>query len=815
MTAIVPFASAQPVDLSPPHIDYAEDMNGNGFYDLLVVDAVVNVTTPGQYYIIGDLYDSLWNSIGYDECLVYLDIGMQDVLLEFSGKVIYLNGVDGPYTVELGLYEESSLYSLDFDTHNTEPYKYDEFEPPGAQFSPPYSDTGEDTNGNGLYDLLVVNVVVNVTTPGWYYMVGELYDSTWNSIGYDDWNIYLDVGMNEVPLEFSGGDIYLNGVDGPYIVDLVLADNQGSLLDNDTYITSSYMYIEFEPPDAIFSPPFSDYGVDEDGDGLYDFLVIQVPVEVNTAGNFSIYSELYDASWSYIDFDIVSTHLSVGTHILELRYYGPVIFSKGVDGPYIVEAGLFDESYALLDWHHHDTNAYAHSQFENSGAIFGQIHSDYPLDLDANGLYDLLVVEVAVDVLTSGWYLVSADLLDTSLNYVDFDLNSTYLDAGPRIVNLEFSGQAIYSTGVVDSPFNVMLNLFDSSSKMLDEDIYVTGSYNATDFEHGSPPVAIFTASPLVGNKSTIFTFDPSASYDAEDPYSSLEGRWDWDGGNWDTPWAPLSVVTHTYAADGNYTVRLQVRDTLGLLDIATVNITVDSVAPMTSSTLSGTTGQNGWYVSDVTVTMSATDPRSGVNYTLYRIDGGAWQTYSAPFELSQNGTHILEYYSTDVAGNEESVRSVEVKIDTSPPSLVITEADNVTFAADSAVIHWSMSDAVSGIADVMISVDGATFQSLGNVTSIALEALEVGEHTVVIRILDKAGLMTEKTLHFKVEEGAGAAALDWPLVIGIMAAVIAAIIATLLLMKRPKKPVEKVHPRPEEKGKGIEEELPPPPPDL
>ncbi len=44
----------------------------------------------------------------------------------------------------------------------------------------------------------------------------------------------------------------------------------------------------------------------------------------------------------------------------------------------------------------------------------------------------------------------------------------------------------------------------------------------------------------------------------------------------------------------------------------------------------------------------------SGVEETYYRIDGGDETTYTAPFEISGEGTTTVEYWSVDVVGNVE-----------------------------------------------------------------------------------------------------------------------------------------------------------------
>ncbi len=91
-----------------------------------------------------------------------------------------------------------------------------------------------------------------------------------------------------------------------------------------------------------------------------------------------------------------------------------------------------------------------------------------------------------------------------------------------------------------------------------------------------TPPNAVFTVSPASGTVSTNFAFDASGVTDNEDVTSVLEVRWDFDGdGTWDTPWSPTKTANHTYSAQGTYTVRMEVRDSGGLTDVATHNVTV------------------------------------------------------------------------------------------------------------------------------------------------------------------------------------------------------------------------------------------------
>ncbi|MFQ6073247.1 MAG: PKD domain-containing protein, partial [Methanosarcinales archaeon] len=91
------------------------------------------------------------------------------------------------------------------------------------------------------------------------------------------------------------------------------------------------------------------------------------------------------------------------------------------------------------------------------------------------------------------------------------------------------------------------------------------------------PPTACFTVLPASGNTSTIFSVDGSCSSDPEDPTSSLKVRWDWENdGIYDTSYTTTKTSTHKYLSKGNYTIKMQVKDTGGLTDTTTLKVTVE-----------------------------------------------------------------------------------------------------------------------------------------------------------------------------------------------------------------------------------------------
>ena len=64
-----------------------------------------------------------------------------------------------------------------------------------------------------------------------------------------------------------------------------------------------------------------------------------------------------------------------------------------------------------------------------------------------------------------------------------------------------------------------------------------------------------------------------------------------------------------------------------------------------------------------VTLAATDTDGGSGLDYTEYRISPTtAWTRYTAPVDVTTEGTTTIEYRSVDKGGNTEAIRSVSVQ---------------------------------------------------------------------------------------------------------------------------------------------------------
>jgi parallel beta-helix repeat protein len=167
------------------------------------------------------------------------------------------------------------------------------------------------------------------------------------------------------------------------------------------------------------------------------------------------------------------------------------------------------------------------------------------------------------------------------------------------------------------------------------------------------------------------------------------DAPWSWSFTGSDGYYQFYSIAVDDY---GN------IEDSPGAADASTG---IDTVKPVTTIILTGTTGANNWYKSSITVTLSATDALSGVNSTWYKLDAGYWTIYTVPFTVSAEGQHTVSYYSFDHAGNQEVANSVSFKIDTIAP---ITTHTLVGFIGSqgwyvtNVTVTLSANDATSGV---------------------------------------------------------------------------------------------------------------------
>jgi len=162
------------------------------------------------------------------------------------------------------------------------------------------------------------------------------------------------------------------------------------------------------------------------------------------------------------------------------------------------------------------------------------------------------------------------------------------------------------------------------------------------------------------------------------------------------------------------------------------------SSGPVSTLAAIGLTGANGWYVEPATVTLTSTDPEGRPVTISYRVDGGSWTTYTAPFTLG-DGDHAVEHYATNDLGLQEPTKTGSVKVDSTPPATSHSLSGTLsgTEYVGPVDVTLTASDATSGVASTRYRLDG------GSWTTYAGSPVHVtasGPHAVEYDSTDAAG---------------------------------------------------------------------------
>ncbi|GAB3064732.1 lectin [Intrasporangium mesophilum] len=198
-------------------------------------------------------------------------------------------------------------------------------------------------------------------------------------------------------------------------------------------------------------------------------------------------------------------------------------------------------------------------------------------------------------------------------------------------------------------------------------------------------------------------------------------------------------------------TGRLYVTSTGGV-DLDALTFVGSGVADLTPPTVSATlspanpNGQNGWYTSNVSVTVNATD-NGTVSSRQRSTDGGTtWVNANTALTVSAEGSTTVLFRATDNGGNVSPVGSVTIKIDKTQPTLAVSGVTDGATVGNSGDVTWAAGDATSGVGTVTATVDGS---AVAGDQPLELWRLPLGAHTLVVTTTDKAGLTRTVTTTF------------------------------------------------------------------
>jgi hypothetical protein len=154
-------------------------------------------------------------------------------------------------------------------------------------------------------------------------------------------------------------------------------------------------------------------------------------------------------------------------------------------------------------------------------------------------------------------------------------------------------------------------------------------------------------------------------------------------------------------------------------------------------------------------MTLTAVDDcgGSGIAFTEYSVNSGAFQHYTGPFSVGAEGTTVVRARSTDNAGNVENpAAAVSIGIDRAAPVIGVNSPAATDYLhSDTLQLAFAATDSMSGVASgsPTAMLDGV---AVSNGQTIQLLTLSLGTHTLAVSATDQAGNGATVNVQFGVK---------------------------------------------------------------
>ena len=215
------------------------------------------------------------------------------------------------------------------------------------------------------------------------------------------------------------------------------------------------------PNPTRFSGTVSDHGVDVDGDGRFDQLVVEVELDVAVAAAYRLFGTLTDGAGTAIEQLRVEQQLQVGLQTVSLAFDGGRLFALGHDGPYRLDDLVLEDAATLTGLDvaaAYTTAAYAHTDFQRPPLLLtgnASDHGAHTLHMERLP-YEELVIEVEVDTSIAVEVEATANLHADDGSFLVPGRAFSSLAPGLAMLEFHFRARSIFRAGM-PGPYTLRL----------------------------------------------------------------------------------------------------------------------------------------------------------------------------------------------------------------------------------------------------------------------------------------------------------------------------------------------------------------------
>jgi parallel beta-helix repeat protein len=477
------------------------DTDDNGLFDYLNVSYNLETNISGDYMVVGALIEN--KSVIVTELLnTTLNQGNNTVQVSFTGFRLRYTEADGPYEVGCMIFDENlSLVTTNFTLGVTDAYSYLDFEAPSANITG-VNFSAVDEDFDGLYDYMDCNLTI-YSEEKQNLFIDSVFGTSENTYYGDLVGAAVDAGFNSIHVKMN--DSVLRALCGNISTSFTCIDENKYTL-SELYTNTQYFSRDFQSQEPILEDYINTTFVN--GSPALELKVNSLHDEnISIMAYYSVNKTSFATSGFYnIGPGVSEIILPLDQTLLLL---GPDIECNITAVKLYSESGLIDSL--------RDIESLMFYIVPKATILYKE---DSTVDIDKDGKYDILRINLTINSTESGNFLLASSLTGngavTQLDILTLRANS------PQNVVIEFEGALISELRGYIGRITYQGLLYKNRSLWARVN-NVTGFYSTSDFSRY--PVTIIPAILFDESHGEIFSTASTAKYSYSKLASLLEPK--------------------------------------------------------------------------------------------------------------------------------------------------------------------------------------------------------------------------------------------------------------------------------------------------